>query len=102
MLQAQHGVKEQPAGEVEDQKRERIARPVLVLHCSLAGSRIDALLHRHEHRGKQRALALEDPRHVAAERPGERDQDGCIKQELKNIASHFALLRIAPAAAMRP
>ena len=55
---------------------------MLLARCIDAGMAIEEGLHRLQGRREKRALAIEDARHVAAERLHQRDHDGAKEQDL--------------------
>jgi hypothetical protein len=71
------------AGEVEQQQRHRIGDPVLFFVLPGAGGAVEAALDRAQHRLQPGALAVEDARHVAAERSDERNDDPAENEDLK-------------------
>ena len=81
-LQPQDRVEQQHAGEIEEQHRDRIGRPVLLGLGLDAGEAVEAALDGPKHRREERALAREDARHVAAERPDGRDDENAEEKDL--------------------
>jgi hypothetical protein len=81
-LQPHQRIKNQKAADMEQQHRDRIGQPMLLALLVDAADPVQADLDRPQHRGQQRALAVEDARHVPAERLGQRDQDRAEQYDL--------------------
>ncbi len=74
-LQAQDGVERNEARGGKGQHGQRIGQPALLALRVHAGQRVETALQRPENGREEGAFALEDMRHVKAERPrGERDE----------------------------
>ena len=82
-LQAHQAVDDQEAADMEQQHRDRVGQPMLFAFFIDAADPVEAGLYRAQHRRQQRALAVEDARHVPAERFDQRDDDDAIKNDLK-------------------
>ena len=99
ILQPQHRVEQQEAGEVESEAGQRIARPVLLTIFSIdAGGAVKAALERAEDRRKHGPLVGEELCHVDAERPGKQAEEKPVDDELQDIGSHER----RPSKALRP
>ena len=81
-LEAHQGVKDQEAGDVEEQHGHRVGQPMLLALLVDAADPVQRRLNRPKHRGQECALALEDARHVAAERHDERGENREIDRDL--------------------
>ena len=100
-LQAHQRVEDEEAADVEQQHGDRVGQPVLLARLVDAADSVEHGLDRAQHRRQEGALAVEDARHVAAERLHQRDDDGAIEQDLDPAdEGHGArLFRTARAAA---
>src|SRR5258708_21133045 len=67
---------------MEQQHRDRIGQPVLLAPLVNAANPVDPGLDRPQDRGEERALAIEDARHVPAERLDQRDDDCAVENNL--------------------
>ena len=65
---------------MEEQHRDRVGQPVLLALLVDAADPVDAGLDRPQDRRKESALAIEDARHVAAERFRQRDDDRAVEK----------------------
>jgi hypothetical protein len=83
VLQPLNPVHDHEAREAEREHRHRVDRPVLLVIFSRAAQRIDAALDRAQHRRKERTLAVEDARQVAAECPGDQDHQHRVNRDLQ-------------------
>ena len=81
-LQAQQGVEDQEAADMEEQHGDRVGQPILLPLLVDAAEAIEASLDRPQHRRQKGALAVEDSRHVPAERLHQRDNDRAIDRDL--------------------
>ena len=68
--------------DMEQQHGDRVGQPVLLALFVDAARPVERRLDRPQHRRKKRALAVEHPRHVPAERLHQRDDDRAIKNDL--------------------
>ena len=102
MLQPQDRIEQQKAGGVEQQHRDRISQPMLFAFLVDAPGPVKDQLDRTQDRRQECALAIEDARHVPAERQHERGHEHAIDQNLNPaIDGHGMPLRTARAAAER-
>ena len=81
-LQAQQRVEDEEAADVEEQHGDRVGEPMLLALLVDAADAVERGLDRAQHRRQEGALAVEDARHVAAERLHQRDDDGAVEQDL--------------------
>ena len=97
-LQAQQAVEDQEAADMEEQHGDRVGQPVLLALLVDAAEPIEAGLDRPQHRRQKGALAVEDSRHVPAERLHQRDNDRAIDRDLNPaIDCHGTPLRTSRA-----
>ena len=81
---AQQNVEDEESADVKEQHGDRIGEPVLLALGINATQQVETGFDRHQHRAEERALAVEDPRHVAAERLHQCDDDRAVKKDLKS------------------
>ena len=81
-LQAHQRVEDEKAADVEEQHGDRVGQPMLLALLVDAAEPVERRLDRPQDRRQERALAVEDARHVAAERRHQRDDDRAVKQDL--------------------
>ena len=88
---------------MEEQHGDRIGEPMLLALLVDAAGPVERGLDRPQDRRKERALAIEDARHVPAERHHERDDDRAIEQNLNPADERHGVdpFRTARAAAER-
>jgi len=82
-LEAHQGVKDKKAADVEEQHGDRVGEPMLLAPGVDAADPIECRLDGAQQRGQGRALAVEDARHVGAERFRQRDDDEAVDENLK-------------------
>ena len=68
-LQAHQRVKDEKAADMEQQHGDRVGEPMLLALFVDAAGRIERGFDRPQHRRQERALAIEDARHVARRAP---------------------------------
>jgi hypothetical protein len=101
-LGAHQNVEEEKSTDVEEEHGDRVGQPMLLVLVVNAAKPIQNDFHRSKHWRKQRALAVEDARHVAAERHHQRGNDCAKQDDLKPAGKrHDAPLRTARAEAER-
>ena len=81
-LQAHQNVEDEKAADVEQQHADHVHEPVLLALLVDAAGPVDRGFDRPQHRRQERALAVEDARHIAAEHRRNRDDDRAVKQNL--------------------
>ncbi len=81
-LKAHQHVEQQKAADVKQQHADRVSDGVLLALLVDAGNFVDRDFDRPQDRRQECALAVEDPRHVGAERRRQRDDDQAEKQDL--------------------
>ncbi len=81
-LQSHQGVEDQESADVEEQHGHRVGDPVLLAPFIDAAHPIKRRFDRPQDRRKERALAVEHARHVAAERNHQRGDDRAVEQNL--------------------
>ena len=97
-LQAQQAVEDQKAADMEEQHGDRVGQPILLPRLVDAAEAIEAGLDRAQHRRQKGALAVEDSRHVPAERLHQCDNDRAIDRDLNPaIDCHGTPLRTSRA-----
>ena len=67
-LQAHQRIEDEKAADVEEQHGDRVGQPMLLALLVDAADPVERRFDRPQHRRQERALAVEDARHVAAER----------------------------------
>ena len=77
---AHQHVKDEKAADVEQQHGDRVGQPMLLALLVDAAEPIQSRLDRPQDRRQECALAVEDARHVPAERRHERDDDRAIER----------------------
>ena len=75
-------IKNDEAGQTEKQQRRRIGGPMLFFALAGPGETVKASLHGNEDGRKECAIAVEDARHVAAERFHEQNDDPAEDEDL--------------------
>ena len=102
-LEPQQRIENREAADVEEQHRDRVGEPMLLAPRVDAAAPIERRLDGAQHRRQRRALAVEHPRHVPAERLRQRDDDDAEDEDLKPADDcHVGIpIRTAPAAAER-
>ena len=75
-------IDDEEAADMEQQHGDRIGQPMLLALLVDAADPVDPGLDRPQHRRQEGALAVEDARHVPAERLGQRDDDGAVQNDL--------------------
>ena len=102
-LQAHQRIEDKKAADVEQQHGDRVGEPMLLALRVDAADPIEHGFDRAQHRRQEGALAVEDARHVAAERLHQRDDDRAIEQDLNPTDEGHGerLFRTARAAAGR-
>jgi hypothetical protein len=68
--------------DVNERHGNRIRQPVLLAVLIHLCDTVECDFHGTQHWGKERALAIDDQRHVAAERFHQRNNDGAKRQDL--------------------
>ena len=81
-LQAHQRVEDEEAADVEQQHGDRIGQPMLLALLVDAAEPVERGFDRPQHRRQERALAVEDARHVPAERLHQRDDDRAVEDDL--------------------
>ena len=81
-LHAHQHVEDEKAADMEQQHADHVHEPMLLTFLVDAAGPVDRRFNRPQHRRKERALAVEDARHVAAEHRRDRDDDRAIEQDL--------------------
>ena len=99
-LEALQQVEHQNAEQVEGEHRADIGHPVLFLALVGAGHPVEQPLEGHEQEREECALAIEDARHVAAERLHEKNDDPAEDEDLNPAVeghglSAFAIMKMA-------
>ena len=79
-LQAQQDVEDEEAADMEEQHGDRVGQPVLLALLVDAAGPVERRLDGPQDRRQERALAVEDARHVPAERLHQRDDDRAIER----------------------
>ena len=82
VLQAQDHIDNEEATGVEQQHGDCIGQPMLLAFLVDAAGPVHGRLDRPQQRRKERALAVEDARHVGAEHRRDSDDDRAVKQDL--------------------
>ena len=101
-LEAHQRVENEKAADMEEQHGDRVGHPMLLALLVDPAHPIERGFHRPQHRRQERALAVEDARHVGAEYRRERDDDRAEKDDLNPADyGHGTPLRIARDAAER-
>ena len=86
-------VERDKSDEAEDQQRDGIGEPMLLFLFIDAAAPVDRALERAQHRMQKGALAIEDARHVAAEWPGDGDDDHAEERDLDPAVQGHGILR---------
>ena len=81
-LQPQQHIEDEEAADVEQQHGDGVGEPVLLALLVHAADPIEHGFDRAQNGREERALAIEDARHITAERLHERDDDGAVEQDL--------------------
>ena len=81
-LETLQKIEQNEAGQIEQQHRGRIGRPVLLLILAGAGDAVEATFDRAEDRRERSPLTVENAGHVAAERLYENKDEPAEKQDL--------------------
>ena len=81
-LHAHQNINDEKAADMEQQHGDRVGQPMLLAFFVDAAGPVDGGFDRPQHRRQERALAVEDARHVAAEHRRDRDDDRAVKQDL--------------------
>ena len=81
-LQAHQRIEDEEAADVEEQHGDRVGQPMLLALFVDAAEPVERRLDRPQDRRQEGALAVEDARHVAAERLHQRDDDRAEEQNL--------------------
>ena len=101
-LQPHQRIEEEEAADVEQQHGDGIGQPVLLALLVDAGDPVEPGFDRAQNRRQECALAIEDARHVAAERLHQRDDDRAEQQDLNPAnESHGCAFSCGIGAAMR-
>ena len=97
-LQAQQAVEDQKASDVKEQHGDGVGEPVLLALLVDASEPIKTGFDGAQDRRQERPLAVEDARHVPAERLHQRHDDRAIDGDLNpTVEGHNAPLRISQA-----
>ena len=81
-LQPHQAVDDEEAADMEQQHGHRIGQPMLLALLVDAADPVQPALDRPQHRRHERAFAIEDARHVPAERFDQRDHNGAVQKNL--------------------
>ena len=81
-LQPHQRIEDEEAADMEEQHGDRVGQPMLLALLVDAADAVENRLNRPQNRRQECALAVEDARHVPAERPHQRDDDRAIEQDL--------------------
>ena len=82
-LETQQGVQDEEAAEMEDEHRDQVGDPALLVVLVDAGHAVEQPFGRPQHGGQDGALAREDAGHVAAEQRRDRDDDDAVERDLR-------------------
>src|SRR4029077_9811174 len=82
-LQPHQAIDDENAADMEQQHRDRVGQPMLLASFIDATDAIERDLDRLQHRRQKRALAVEDTRHVPAERLHQQKDDDAIENDLE-------------------
>ena len=81
-LQAHQRIEDDEAADMKQQHGDRVGQPVLLARRVDAAIAVEQRLDRLQHRRQEGALAVEDARHVAAERLHQGDDDSAVEEDL--------------------